>query len=894
MGGKPTPGDTLMRSIERSPFQAPMEYAGPIWSFMAVTEEKEHYHDNFEFIHEEPEPLDSTVYRVYPWLFQSDRQWATTPEESNRYMQMKQGLEVEEYKKLAILDKFRQNGTSLIAHSAHVDHRMHGEYKTMKEHAGEATKLVSAEACAEFETLLSWIDMNPEYLLILSSDHGVDSYAGGKYTMHGFSEDGNAGFFTFYNPILKFSDPSPQIIDLWDVAATLSSFLRGVDVPASSVGRIRRPSKWISDPSARAYYAPLLLRNYRQLLHSAKSRGMLLGAQYSESAVVVRHACPSSLLEGNGKENGKEKEQEPSTSTPSQECVQGLHDEVEALSAFVRGTPETIQTGRLTFFLVLGATLAALFGFAAFPLLPTLRQFSSLPIYAAAAVPMLFPFSILLYVSFRWSLVVDAAIAEKSAVLVSLVGLLVIFLRRDPERASRHLRIWSDLMIFPLLYVLWFLAATQLDDLMTYCEGREEKENDRIFPDRTWLIDWLPAVCASLLIIQVTGQSVTSGKHQGDDAEENAAVSAFGAEAGAGASSSSSSLAMGPASGRADGLNRRRLGAQATVTHSMHPSSASMLAHASSPPEENEEEESSQSLAIRNLLSQMVRRPLTTEGKLLLLLVWLVYATCMRGIFASDMLPPFTLAGWLVIPITLALIVKHFLWGSHPERGLLAWIVLLQLIWGKASVGSCVSIVFYAAFMLYSHLPAARTVSYEAVGLHGILIFALYHCLLQLLLFMDVMGIRFNLSINPAWGTQAIPNWNLFPFLSGFVMGMGKFGIFFAGLSVTAAVVAQLERVRREYRHHFPTEDASIVARLFWSSSVTVNAWIGLFWLQCGFWGSAASMILIALSRGPRVRLEEGVSLTLIVLLLAALMWMREVFHASPSREGRGVSKQLV
>jgi hypothetical protein len=886
MGGKPTPGDTLMRSIKRSPLQAPMEYAGPIWSFMAVTEEKEHYHDNFEFIHEEPEPLDGTVHRVYPWLFQLDRQWATTPEERNRYMQMKQGLVGEEYKKLAILDKFRQNGTSLIAHSAHVDHRMHGEYKTMKNHAGEGTKLVSAEACAEFETLLSWIDMNPEYLLILSSDHGVDSYAGGKYTMHGFSEDGNAGFFTFYNPILKFSDPSPQIIDLWDVAATLSSFLRGVDVPASSVGWIRRPSKWIADPSARAYYAPLLLRNYRQLLHSAKSRGMLLGAQHSESALVVRHACPTSLLEG--KENGKE--QEPSKSTPSQECVQGLQDEVEELSAFVRGTPETIQTGRLTCFLVLGATLAALFGFAAFPLLPTLRQLSSLPIYAAAAVPILFPFSLLLYVSFRWSLVVDAAIAEKSAVLVSLVGLLVIFLRRDPERASRHLRIWSDLMIFPLLYLLWFLAATQLDDLMTYCEEREEKENDRIFPDRTWLIDWLPAVCASLLIVLVTGQSVTSGKHQGDD-KEKAAASECDTEASAGVfSSSSSSLVMGPATGRADGLNRRRLGTQSAVTHSIHPSSASMQAHASL----QEENEEGSSLAMGSLLLQMVRRPLSTEGKLLLLLVWLVYATCMRGIFASDTLPPFTLAGWLVIPSTLVLIVKHFLWGSHPERGLLAWIVLLQLIWGKASVGSCVSIVFYAAFMLYSHLPAARTVSYEAVGLHGILIFALYHCLLQLLLFMDVMGVHFNLSINPAWGTQAIPNWNLFPFLSGFVMGMGKFGIFFAGLSVTAAVVAQLESVRREYRHHFPTVDASIVARLFWSSSVTVNAWIGLFWLQCGFWGSAASMILIALSRGPTVRLEEGVSLTLIVLLLAALMWMREMFHASPSREGRGVSKQLV
>jgi hypothetical protein len=90
----------------------------------------------------------------------------------------------------------------------------------------------------DMKKLKEWIDSNRDYVLILISDHGVDSYGVAGYQMHGTSDDGNEGFILIYNPSIE---PSNTIIpiDVIDVCPTLALYLKGVDIPANSMGVTR-------------------------------------------------------------------------------------------------------------------------------------------------------------------------------------------------------------------------------------------------------------------------------------------------------------------------------------------------------------------------------------------------------------------------------------------------------------------------------------------------------------------------------------------------------------------------------------------------------------------------------------------------------------------------------
>lgn len=52
--------------------------------------------------------------------------------------------------------------------------------------------------------------------------------------MHGTAADGNEPFILLYNP--RLSPKSEIKIDVVDVAATLSMYFDGVDIPANSLG----------------------------------------------------------------------------------------------------------------------------------------------------------------------------------------------------------------------------------------------------------------------------------------------------------------------------------------------------------------------------------------------------------------------------------------------------------------------------------------------------------------------------------------------------------------------------------------------------------------------------------------------------------------------------------
>ena len=83
-----------------------------------------------------------------------------------------------------------------------------------------------------------FIDENPDYLLILASDHGKNKRSE-NFVLHGESRDGNEGFLLFYNPKLfnnKNDIPLYKVIDVVDVTPTIVGYLHGVDIPLMSLG----------------------------------------------------------------------------------------------------------------------------------------------------------------------------------------------------------------------------------------------------------------------------------------------------------------------------------------------------------------------------------------------------------------------------------------------------------------------------------------------------------------------------------------------------------------------------------------------------------------------------------------------------------------------------------
>ena len=147
----------LLSQMNKAGFS--LKYAGPEWSFLAING-KENYDNLFTGgidIHKEP--LDGSVEHSYPFFFENattlmDFQYSYWP-------------------------NLVENGQSLIAHSGVFDHINHGVFRTngdmkrLKEHS-----ILIAQDLARIKAL---IDANPEYLLILSSDHGIDAETAGGY-----------------------------------------------------------------------------------------------------------------------------------------------------------------------------------------------------------------------------------------------------------------------------------------------------------------------------------------------------------------------------------------------------------------------------------------------------------------------------------------------------------------------------------------------------------------------------------------------------------------------------------------------------------------------------------------------------------------------------------------
>jgi hypothetical protein len=243
-------GDHFLRALNRHAAHAhSVQYVGPLWSYLALLG-----HDNVSNplladVRLEPEPLDVSFEHAHPWFF-----------ERTGFMQ--------EYFRALV-----KHGRSVISHSAVFDHRQHGEHRALGAAGVDFphTKKLARRVQADFKTLKAWFDSNPDYTLILYSDHGVDEYVMGQYFMHGQTRDGNEPFLMLYNARFKPA-PGVQRIDVVDVLPTLVQYFAGVDIPANSMGI----SYTHVDNELSVHDLRIAARNALQLHRSATMRSVVV------------------------------------------------------------------------------------------------------------------------------------------------------------------------------------------------------------------------------------------------------------------------------------------------------------------------------------------------------------------------------------------------------------------------------------------------------------------------------------------------------------------------------------------------------------------------------------------------------------------------------------------
>lgn len=93
--------------------------------------------------------------------------------------------------------------------------------------------------------IMDWIDDNPDYVLILSSDHGGQAYLGeDNYCNHGCLTPGNEGILVVYMKNFEVLKPKqidePEILTTFEVANIISQVIENANIPLESTGKITR------------------------------------------------------------------------------------------------------------------------------------------------------------------------------------------------------------------------------------------------------------------------------------------------------------------------------------------------------------------------------------------------------------------------------------------------------------------------------------------------------------------------------------------------------------------------------------------------------------------------------------------------------------------------------
>eukprot|EP01114_Cavostelium_apophysatum_P023275 TRINITY_DN8717_c0_g1_i2.p1 TRINITY_DN8717_c0_g1~~TRINITY_DN8717_c0_g1_i2.p1 ORF type:complete len:845 (+),score=159.23 TRINITY_DN8717_c0_g1_i2:156-2690(+) len=127
-----------------------------------------------------------------------------------------------------------KTGQSIVIHSGIFDkvgHRLKRDPRMEKES-------LNLKSFFGGPVLKQFMDSHPNYLLIMSADHGLSMPKEGIF--HGNAHagsTGNVGWIAFYNS--KFTSTPVREIDAVDVLPTITKYLKNVDIPFFSTGQVQ-------------------------------------------------------------------------------------------------------------------------------------------------------------------------------------------------------------------------------------------------------------------------------------------------------------------------------------------------------------------------------------------------------------------------------------------------------------------------------------------------------------------------------------------------------------------------------------------------------------------------------------------------------------------------------
>ena len=133
---------------------------------------------------------------------------------------------------------FLQNNKSFLYYTDNIDHINHYFFKY---HKYNIKNIYAAETF--IKELFKWIDNNPDYVLIISSDHGgIEVPLEEYFYIHGNYKESNSAIFLIYTKEFKDKynewkdNDNNKKINLNDISSTIAQILKGVNIPLENEG----------------------------------------------------------------------------------------------------------------------------------------------------------------------------------------------------------------------------------------------------------------------------------------------------------------------------------------------------------------------------------------------------------------------------------------------------------------------------------------------------------------------------------------------------------------------------------------------------------------------------------------------------------------------------------
>ena len=130
--------------------------------------------------------------------------------------------------------KNSSSSLGLVYYTSHLDHVNHAYYRYHPKAIGSVLMYEQG-----LISLMKWIDENPDYLLIVTSDHGGQLFHGeDNFCNHGCPDSNktNAAIMMIYYNNISVSDNLPETISYYDVAPTIAQLIENVNIPLESKG----------------------------------------------------------------------------------------------------------------------------------------------------------------------------------------------------------------------------------------------------------------------------------------------------------------------------------------------------------------------------------------------------------------------------------------------------------------------------------------------------------------------------------------------------------------------------------------------------------------------------------------------------------------------------------